>query len=168
MKKTLLMLYNTLILPHISYCNIVWGNSGKTKVNPILLLQKKAIRICTNSGYLSKTKPLFHRLKTLKIYDIHTHQTALFMQKFNLKLLPDVFLDFFQYNTNVHKYPTRHSHDFHLNNPKILMAHRSIRHNGPDIWNALPTKIKKCKSLYSFKALTKKHLISRYENKTSH
>ena len=40
-EKTLFMLYNTLILPHISYCNIVWGNSGKTKVNPILLLQKK-------------------------------------------------------------------------------------------------------------------------------
>ena len=34
-EKTLFMLYNTLILPHISYCNIVWGNSGKTKVNPI-------------------------------------------------------------------------------------------------------------------------------------
>ena len=156
------MLYNTLILPHISYCNIVWGNSGKTKVNPILLLQKKAIRICTSSGYLSKTKPLFHRLKTLTTYDIHTHQTALFMQKFNLKLLPEVFLNFFQHNANVHKYPTRHSQDFHLSNPKILLAHKSIRHNGPDVWNALPTKIKKCKSLCSFKSLTKKHLISQY------
>ena len=37
------MIYNTLILPYINYCNIVWGNCHKTKLNHILLLQKKAV-----------------------------------------------------------------------------------------------------------------------------
>ena len=27
-EKTLVMLYNSLVLPHITYCNIVWGNSN--------------------------------------------------------------------------------------------------------------------------------------------
>ena len=47
--KTLFMLYNALILPHLNYCNIVWGNSATTKLNSILLLQKRAIRVCTRS-----------------------------------------------------------------------------------------------------------------------
>ena len=41
LEDSLLMIYNTLILPYISYCNIVWGNCHKTKLNHILLLQKK-------------------------------------------------------------------------------------------------------------------------------
>ena len=39
-QKALLMIYNSLILPYITYCNIVWGNCGITKLNSILLLQK--------------------------------------------------------------------------------------------------------------------------------
>ena len=38
--KILLMLYNTLILPYISYCNILWATC-KTVTNNILLLQKR-------------------------------------------------------------------------------------------------------------------------------
>ena len=48
-KTTLFMLYNSLILPYITYCNLVWATGAKTKIDPIHLLQKKAIRICTGS-----------------------------------------------------------------------------------------------------------------------
>ena len=122
------MLYNALILPHLNYCNIVWGNSAITKLNSILLLQKRAIRVCTRSGYLTETEPLFRCLKTLKIFDISLYQTKFFIHKYNLKLLPSAFQNLFHRNTDVHTYPTRHSRDFHLNNPKILLAHKSIRH----------------------------------------
>ena len=58
--------------------------------------------------------------------------------------------------------PTRHSNEFHLNNPKQLLAHRSIRHHGPDTWNLLPESLKTCKTLFTFKTLMKKHLLSKY------
>ena len=70
----LMVSYNTLILPYLNYCNIVWGNCHTTKFNHILLLRKKAVRICTN---LSHTNPLFHRLKVFKIHDINTLQIAI-------------------------------------------------------------------------------------------
>ena len=62
-KRTLLSLYNTLILPYINYCNIAWGNCSKTKLDNVLLLQKKSVRICTQSSFLAHTDPLFHQLK---------------------------------------------------------------------------------------------------------
>ena len=161
-KKSLFMLYNSLILSHLSYCNIAWGNCNKTKLNVLLLLQKKALRICTQSHFLANSDPIFHRLKTLKINDIHTLQTAIFMFKFSKNILPPAFQNLFTYNTDIHSYPTRHSSDLHLSNPKILIAHRSTRHYGPDIWNSLPDNIKHSASLYSFKALLKKYLISKY------
>ena len=40
-KQALFLLYNSLILPYITYCNLVWASSAKTKINSIHLLQKK-------------------------------------------------------------------------------------------------------------------------------
>ena len=144
------------------YCNIIWGNCSITKINSLLRLQKRAIRIITNSAYLSHTESLFYRLKSLRIQDIHSLQVGIFMYKYTQNQLPVVFHNIFNLNSNVHTYPTRRSSDYHLQNPRIILAQRSIRHHGPDIWNSLPPHLKQCSSLYSFKASFKKYLISKY------
>lgn len=151
------MLYNSFILSYISYCNIVWGNSSKMKIMLIIIyrLQKKALRLCTHSHYVAHTDPIFCKLKTLKIAVIHSFQTAIFMYKFLINTIPLAFRNIFVYNSDIHSYPTRHSSDFNLTNPKMFMAYKSIRHHGPDIWNALPDNIKHSATLYSFKASMK-------------
>ena len=156
------MLYNSLILPYITYCNLVWATSTKDKINSIFLLQKKALRICTGSQYLAHTNPLFYELKTLKIFDIHVLQSLLFMYKYTNNLLPNSFQIFFILNSTIHSYPTRNSSNFHLVNPKLLIAQKSIRHHGPDLWNLLPDSIKSCSTTYSFKATLKRKLLSEY------
>lgn len=161
-QKSLTILYNALLLPYITYCNIVWGNCGTTKTNPILLLQKRAMRVITNSHYLSPSGPLFSQLKTLKIHDIHTFQTAIFMHKYSFNQLPSVFDNFFIPNSHIHSYPTRHSSDYHLENPKVVAAQKSLKHHGPDIWNSLDTSLKQCSSISSFKKQLKGSLLSSY------
>ena len=121
-EKSLLILYNSLILSHINYCNIVWGNCSTTNINYLLLLQKRAIRNITNSSYLAHIEPLFHRLKTLRIQDIHTLQTGIFMYKYTHDQLPSLFQSIFNINSNIHTYPTRRSTDFHLENPRIILC----------------------------------------------
>ena len=161
-KKSLMILYNALILPHITYCNIVWGNCCSTRINSILLLQKRALRVITNSSYLSNSGPLFDQLKTLKVNDIHTFQTAIFMYKYTYNQLPSMFLNLFTPNSNIHSYPTRRSSDYHLENPKIVLSQKSLKHHGPDVWNSLPDNLKQCKSVYSFKTHLKKYLLEHY------
>ena len=103
------------------------------------------ISSCTKSSYLMHTDPLFHQLKTLNVHDINDLyiQTAIFMFKYTKDALPQVFRNFFVYKRNVHSYPTRTRNNIHLNNPKLLLAHKSLRHHGPDVWNALPDHVKK-------------------------
>ena len=43
-REILLTLYNTLILPHLSYCILVWGSKIKNN-HPLLLLQKRLLEI---------------------------------------------------------------------------------------------------------------------------
>ena len=163
-KKSLTILYNALILPYITYCNIVWGNCGLTKTNSILLLQKRALRLITNSHYFANSEPLFYQLKSLKVNDIHTFQTAIFMHKYTYNQLPISFNDLFTPNSNIHTYPTRRSSDYHLQNPRIILAQKSIKHHGPDVWNSLPEDIKQYTSLRSFKFHYKMVLLNKYSN----
>ena len=45
MKLTLLSLYNSLILPYVSYCIHVWGKAYDTHLKHILVLHNIAVRI---------------------------------------------------------------------------------------------------------------------------
>lgn len=155
------MLYNSLILPYISYCNIIWANS-KSNNDTILLLQKKAVRLCTNSSYRDHSDPLFSTLQTLKVDDINILQIALFMFRLQNGHLPSYFLPLFNMNKDIHSYPTRQTDKFHLRNPKTALASKSIRHTGPDVWNSLPTEIRNLKSIYSFRKAVKTMLLCKY------
>lgn len=50
----------------MSYCVEVWGNVDKTNIDPIIKLQKRAIRIIYKASYRETTNPLF--IKYLKIF----------------------------------------------------------------------------------------------------
>ena len=63
-------LYCTLILPYLSYCAMVWGNTYTTNLMPLYLKQKKAIRIVCNVKYRDHTPELFYDMKLLTIYQI--------------------------------------------------------------------------------------------------
>ena len=60
-KEILLTLYNTLISTYINYGLLVWGMES-TRIEG---LQKKAIRLVTNSSYIAHTTPLFVEEKLL-------------------------------------------------------------------------------------------------------
>ena len=48
----MLLLYNSLFLPYISYCGEVWANTYKSKLNALIVLQKRVIRLINNNNNL--------------------------------------------------------------------------------------------------------------------
>ena len=80
--KVLITLYNTLMLPYFNYCILSWGSVLKNN-HHLHLLQKKAIRIITNSHFIAHTEPLLKELGLLKI----THIFSLAIWKFYFKLM---------------------------------------------------------------------------------
>ena len=77
-QSALVLLYYSLILPHINYCILAWGTNTKR----VFKLQKRAVRIITRSHYLSHTDPIFLHLKLLKVIDLYKN----FQLKFYFKL----------------------------------------------------------------------------------
>ena len=65
----LLMICNSLILPHFNYCHLAWG-SNITAGHKLHLLQKKAVRIVDHRHFLAHTEPIYKRLRIIKIVDM--------------------------------------------------------------------------------------------------
>ena len=61
------ILYHSLILSHLQYCTLLWANSYRSHLHKLRLLQKKAIRIISNTDYLAHSSKLFLNLKLLKL-----------------------------------------------------------------------------------------------------
>ena len=49
--STLHLVYQALVKPHFDYCDIVWGNCGKTLQDKLQKLQNRAARVLTFSNY---------------------------------------------------------------------------------------------------------------------
>jgi len=91
-EKILFSLYCTLILPYINYCILAWGNAAKKYMEKIFKLQKKALRIISDSEYRSHSSPLFKKYKQLNVYDIYDVELHTFMYKHFHRQLPGAHL----------------------------------------------------------------------------
>lgn len=81
-------LYCALILPYISYCAEVWGNTYKSNMNPFYLLQKRAIGIIHKADYREHTNLLFINSGLLKLQELVKLQTLLVMCRAKYNELP--------------------------------------------------------------------------------
>ena len=151
----LINLYHTFVYPYLIYGSLVWGGVYEVHLNRIFLLQKKLVRIITESDYLAHSDPLFYRTGILKISDVYIYLTAIHMFKKNIKG---------ELNTvsNLHNYPTRSNTNVPSEFQRLSVAQKSLAYAAPTIWNRIPVHIKSIPKLTQFKVKLKKFLIDKY------
>ena len=96
-------IYHSLIHSYLNYGILCWGWNKKR----IAVLQKKAIRVVTNSTYKTHTEPLFKKLRILKFEDIITTKLYKFYYRYAANSLPYYFLESSYIEKLVHRYETR-------------------------------------------------------------
>jgi len=68
----------------------------------------------------------------------------MFMFKFTTFKLPSIFNSYFTHTSSIHHYATRGSiSDFAMPSTKTKVRQRSIKYQGPFVWNKLPSEILK-------------------------
>ena len=72
-KAALITLYYTFAYPYFTYCIPVWGNSSAGNSDKLFKLQKKMLRIITESKYRAHTDELFRETKILRFQDIYRY-----------------------------------------------------------------------------------------------
>ena len=102
-----LLIYFSFIQVYISYANIAWASTFKTKLQGILKKQKHAARINFHANRLDHARPLLKEMKALTVYQINLIQTLKLMHKNKYGKNPRIFLPKFREVDR--QYPTRFS-----------------------------------------------------------
>ena len=104
--------YNSILLPHINYCIIFWGNTYKTNTLCINILQKRIIRIIYNKPYLYHTKDLFKFNNILPFNDLVKCNTCELMFKVYNNVQREIIINHFSKKSII--YPIRDINNFNI------------------------------------------------------
>ena len=154
-----LHLYKTAILPHLTYCHLVWHFSRASDRRKLERLQERALRAVSNNQ--SDTYGfLLQQAKLATLYDRRLQDILILMYKVKNGLTPKYISDLFQANREDRKYNLRNS-DFSL--PRyntVTYGKHSFGFLGPSLWAKLTNKERNIETLSSFKNMIRKKDIS--------
>jgi hypothetical protein len=123
------MVYFWTVPSIISYGIIFWGISTYSQI--IFNIQKRIVRIITNSDNKDSCRDLF---KKLHIFLLQSQYT------FSLLMLVVKNKDFFKMNSDIHSFNTRSNHDLHIPIANLTVFQKGLWYSGIKIYNhLLPT-----------------------------
>ena len=104
-----LTIYDSLIMPHILYCNIVWASNYKSSLHKLYNLQKRALCICLyfKKGQKTVSACPFAISNRLNVYQINMYCAGVFMYSYQNCVLPKAFENFFPNIVKNYVYNTR-------------------------------------------------------------
>lgn len=159
-EKNVYILYCSLVLPYMTYGLEVWGNTYKTNLNPITIIQKRAIRIVNKVAYREHTNELFIKLKALKLKDLVDFKTAQFMYNISHNKLPVHIQGLFQKRDCGYNF--RKEEMFKKTYVRTSAKQHCVSFVGINVWSKLGQEQKDCKTLIQFKTLLKISFIKTY------
>jgi hypothetical protein len=124
------MVYFSIFHSIMSYGIMFWGISTDSKI--ILKIQKRLIRIITNSGNRDSCRDLFKKLDILPLQSQYIFSLLMFAVKNKYLCIM---------NSDVHTFNTRPNHDFHLPTANLMVFRRGVWYSGIKIYSHLPSNI---------------------------
>ena len=160
--KTLIKVYDSLIASRLNYGLIVWGAACKTVLQPLRVLQNRAIRLMSRAPRFRRLDNDYLNLRLLKLDDLHRFSLYKFMHQNHHRKLPNYFDNFFSISRRETR-PVRSAvatsiQPIHCRKKSM---ERSIRYIGPLTWQSVPT-INTELSTNLFKRYYKNLLLAEY------
>ena len=160
--NALITLYNSLFLPHVSYCCEIWASTFKSNLQKIVTLQKRCIRIIHKVDRLYHTSALFRKINSLKFLDIVKFKGLQIVYRAYHNNLPTNLQSYFMLNRGTVSYDMRSRDKFKIKYVRTSLRSKLVSIIGPKWWNQLPQSIRECVNIESFKKALKYFLITSY------
>ena len=162
-KEALMLVYHALVGSKLRYGLICWATANQSLLDKVNVMHNRIVTYMTYSKRCSRMWPLYRQLKVLPLDLLIKIEHAKTMYKFENKMLPEVFNDYFR--KPAHRHNTRFASS--LNNfvmVRITSAKEKslLKYIGPKVWANIPIQIKNSLSLKVFINLYRNHLIDNY------
>ena len=155
---------SALIMPYMNYCSSSWYTGLSAKLRGKLdVLQRRMVRFVFSLAPRSHvgTEKL-RELCWLSVKDTVRFFKLQHVFKIRFGLAPDYLTTGFQPITSSHSHLTRGSGFNFRVSRDLARCQSNFAYTAITDWNSLPTHLKKCECLPSFRSRLKKHLISFY------
>ena len=142
--KILLQLCYSLKYPFLTYGALLWGNTYTSTLNPLILLQKRVVRIICFAKFDDHSSPLFKSLNLLKFENFIYVTNSLFMYDYYRNVLPHAFTDFFVQVKRKHNYNTRlaSKNTYYIATVRTNHGKFSLQFQGPKVWDEINDDLK--------------------------
>jgi len=168
---SLLTLYNSLILPHITYGLEIWGRCSIKASDRITKIQKECVRILFRAFWRSHTEPRMKKIGILNFKDLYYYLCLNMTYDIVKGCCPTTLKDSFEHISDTHTYGLRsrftNPQDLVVSLSKVKQVRDNFFNVSPKLWNDIPDEIKNAKSRNIFKKMLKKYLLDKYEWKVN-
>jgi hypothetical protein len=160
----LISLYDSLVLPHLQYCLMVWGNfeadRNKVQGETLLKLQKRFVGIIAGKGGRYHADPLFAKYGILKVEELYRQQLRMHAWKFHNDRLPDSQAAILTRVRESHSYRTRVAHSGLVvsTGDRRMVGYRILTE-----WGTLTEEQRAIVSVAGFKRSSKSDFLVQYE-----
>jgi hypothetical protein len=160
----LVSLYNSMVLPHLQYCLMVWGNfdadRNKAQGETLLKLQKRFVGLIAGKSGCYHADSLSSKYGILKVADLYWQQLRIHAWKFHNGRLPDSQAAMLARVGESHSYGTRTAHS------RLVVSmedHRLVGYRIPTEWGTLTEEQRAIVSVAGFKQSSKGDFLVQYE-----
>ena len=157
------LMCDSLILSHLQFGITCWGFES----NRSFKLQKRPLRIMTNSKYNAHTKRLFKKSKKMKLDGIFDIQLINLFYKFTNNTPPKYFHSLFRYNREIYEIETTTHSQLHHFPTRTHSAENVLKHHIPKLIDKCPRYIKdriRTHSIHAFSSHIVSYIIDSYSS----
>lgn len=138
--QTLRLIYFSIFHCHLTYCIESWGFTYASYIDPLIKIQKRAVRIIASATKDAPSAQLFAQLNIMPLIQARDYNTAILIHRILTTNKPDLSSIFIR--------PTRDTRQAEHNKFNLPKAHnvygqRSLSFVGAKIWNEIPSLIRK-------------------------
>lgn len=145
-------IYNSLIQPLFDYCDVVWDTIGVQLSTRLQKLKNRAGRIITQKGYEVRSSEIRSLLRWETLVERRQKNKCIMLYKVLNGFAPTYLKKYFSYRNNTSKYCLRDgSTNLSLPKANTEFLIKSFKFDGAKLWNSLPSVIKSCNTLSSFR-----------------
>ena len=162
-KEALMLVYHALVGSKLRYGLVCWATATQPLLDKITVAHNKIITYMTFSKRCTRMWPLYCNLKVLPLDLLIKIEHAKTMYKFENKMLPQVFDDYFRKPS--HEHSTRYAttqNNFAMIRIASAKEKSLLKYIGPRVWADIPSQFKNAPSLKVFINFYRNHLIGNY------
>ena len=145
-----MLVYHSLVGSSIRYGLICWGTANQTLLQKVNVIHSRIVRYLTFSLPCSTAWPLYSSLKVLPLDILIQMEWGRLMFKFQNKMLPLAFENYFRKPNHNHATRFASSLNFEFVWANSSRDESMLRIIGPKAWVGVPLGIKKSPSLQVF------------------